>query len=503
MTTGPGLMPLLTRALGWNYVSGIVLLLGQLAYTAVTARAIPPDAFGAYAVALTFVQVTSYFGGATLGNALMRAPEVDRRTAGTALTMALGVGVGLSGLLVVAAAPAGAVLHTPQLRTALYYLAWLPPLTGGSVVCSGLLRRHDRYRAAAVIDASTSLLGFVVGAGLAVSGAGVGALATAQVVSAGGGLVLGALAGRRWLSFTHSRSARRDLLPFALNVSGQNLVHYIVAGLPMWFVASVAGPTATGYYSRAQQLVALPAYQLLTGIQRSLYPLYHRLAADAQRLRRALTDVIVVTAGVSCLFFGLGAACGPPAAALLLGPEWKPSIHLFPLFCAVFAAQTAYAVTASAVEALGWMRLLWSVQALLLVTAFAGLWGVGAQHLTAVVVVVFLTTLASHMAMLVAPGTRSRLNGSSVAQAYVVHAAIGVGLYLVATAAVDVTKPSSAVVELTVRSLTSGAALAVLFLLRRWLPAYQALARRRRDRFPAVAAPAPSGAAPANSGGSP
>jgi O-antigen/teichoic acid export membrane protein len=482
MTTGQGLMPVLTRALGWNYVSGIVLLLGQLAYTAVTARKIPPDAFGAYAVALTFIQVTSYFGGATLGNALMRAPEADRRTAGTALTMALGVGVGLSGLLVAAAAPAGALLHMPQLRTALYYLAWLPPLTGGSVVCSGILRRNDRFRAAAVIDASTSLLGFLVGGVLAVSGAGVGALATAQLVSAGGGLILGAITGWRWLSFTHSASARRDLLPFALNVSGQNLVHYIVAGLPMWFVASVAGPTATGYYSRALQLVSLPAYQLLTGIQRSLYPMYNRLAADAERLRRALTDVIVVTDGVSCLFFGLGAACGPPAAALLLGPEWKPAIQLFPLFCAVFAAQTVYAVTASAAEALGWMRLLWSVQAMLVVTTFAGLWGVGAQHLTSVVVVIFITTLASHVAMLVAPKTRSWLNGSMVIQAYVVHAAVGVALYLVATTAANVANPSTAVRELVVRSLATSAALVVLFSFRRRLPAYQALARRRRDR---------------------
>ncbi len=479
MTRRNRLLDLVVRAVGWNFGAGVVLLAAQMGYTALTARAIPPADFGAYALALTIVQLGSYFGGGTLGNAVMRAPRLGRHTVATSLWLALGLGAGLSVVFAALAAPFSALFRMPALADILYPLSLMPVLTGASAVSVGLLRRQDRYRAAVSITLCASLSAFAVGGVLAASGVGVVALAVAQLVRPGLVLVASIPATRGDISSVRfSRSAAREVLPFTIQVSGQNLVHYVIEAMPVWFVGRATSGAATGYFSRGLQLVQLPAYQLITAMHNALYPVYHRLVGDARRLRRALTDVLVTVDGAASLLFGVAAACGPPAALILLGPGWEEAAALVPWFCAAFTARMVYAVTSNAAEAMTWMRVIWRAQVVFVVVTAAGLLLAVREGLRFAVLAMVVAAAAAHVAMLLSAELRSRIDLRVVVRAYAVHAGVGAVFYVLPAAVSTATVTAAPLEDLALRVAVTLGLIAALLPARRHIPAYEVVTRR-------------------------
>src|SRR5262245_19423498 len=76
----------------WTYGGSVIVTVGQLAYTALTARLISPAEFGAYAVAQAMLALIGYLTLGTVGNAIMRQLSLTRRMIGTAVVMTLASG---------------------------------------------------------------------------------------------------------------------------------------------------------------------------------------------------------------------------------------------------------------------------------------------------------------------------------------------------------------------------------------------------------------------------
>src|SRR5205823_2601228 len=86
----PPLAKLAMTGFRWNTLSLVLTAVAQIGYTAVTARALPPRAFGLYAVSQALMSVAGYFSLVSLGNAVMRHPGEQREEdlASSALALA-------------------------------------------------------------------------------------------------------------------------------------------------------------------------------------------------------------------------------------------------------------------------------------------------------------------------------------------------------------------------------------------------------------------------------
>jgi PST family polysaccharide transporter len=412
------------NAAGWSYLAGFVFLLAQIGYTALTARLVGPAAFGGYALAMTVVQLAGLFGAGGLANAVMRTPELTDRGARTALSLAAGSGLLLSAILVALSAPVEDLFHTPGTAQALRLLAAQPPMIAVAGVSYGLLRRGQRYRAASLIDLGSCLAGFALGAVATASGMGVAGLALGQVTRGAVAMAVGLLCARVSLRPAYDKLQAREFSAFSAQVTGQNLGHYAIANLPLWSVARLAGGAATGLFSRAYQVVALPTDQFATGLMRALYPLYREVSTSKERTRRAMTDALVLTSGACGVIFGAFAVFVQPATVLLLGDRWHAAAAITPLLCAFAAANTVYSVLASAAEALRWMRMIWATQLVFLLTMGAALFAASGR-LTATAAAMVVAAAASHAFMLVCTSRRGLLHTGEIARAYPVHIALG------------------------------------------------------------------------------
>ncbi len=87
----------------WNWGGSVVLVLAQIASTAVTARLVAPHEFGLYATATAAAGFAGYLTMAAVGPGLQRRSRLGERTVGTALALSLASSLFVAGALWVGA----------------------------------------------------------------------------------------------------------------------------------------------------------------------------------------------------------------------------------------------------------------------------------------------------------------------------------------------------------------------------------------------------------------
>lgn len=350
------------RGAAWNYGGAAVIIVGQLAYTALTARLVSPAEFGAYATAQALLSLVGYFTLSTVGNAIIRHPALDRKVVGTGWVMTAAAGATVAVVVIVVAGFWAEIWRSPGATTLLRLFAPQVLLTALAIVPLSLLRRELRFRSASLIETSSVLIGFGVGAVLAWRLRTAEALVVGQVATAGVLLLLGVAASRPQLAIAYSRAHARSLFSFSAQVSLQNLGHYLNNTLPTFAVSRFLGQTSLGFFSRGSLLVGLPLTFLAQGVNRTLYPIYPRFRERHDECRRMLVDVTDVTTTLVWTLFGALAGLAPLVVELLLGAQWAPVATIVGPLCLYATMNFVYSIFTSVAEVFAYLKQIWFVQ---------------------------------------------------------------------------------------------------------------------------------------------
>jgi lipopolysaccharide exporter len=405
--------------IAWNYLSSAATLFVQVGYTAATARLLAPSAFGAYAAAQALAGLSGYFTLTTLGNASVRKPERTRELFGTAVWLSGGAAA-VGGVAVFAlASPWSGAWHAPAAAPLIRVVAIAGALTAFSAVPLAYVRGSLRYRAAALLEAASQVVGMVIGLAIAFVLRSAMALVLSQVAAA---LIL--LVGAFWLagrpdSLRPRRSRAKELLSFAGQVSGQNLVYYMIYTAPTWAISRMFGTAALGFYSRANLVVGLPANHLAVGITKTLYPLYRR-RDDVASTRELIEFTLRSVTSVVWPLFAAAAGAAPVIVSLLLGPKWHGAVSLVPPMALFFAVNVAFVVVGNPIEVLGHLGLAWRLQtiwACLAVAVIAFAWKTRLS-LSGLLYALAAVELCVHIVQMHVAGRRSFIRPAVVGRAY-------------------------------------------------------------------------------------
>jgi lipopolysaccharide exporter len=393
------------RGAAWNYGGSAVVIVGQLAYTALTARLISPADFGAYATAQALLMLVGYLTLATVGNAIIRQPSINRQIVGTGLVLSGGAGLAVSLLVLIAAGPWADLWRSPGAESLLRLFAPQVFLAALAIVPLGLLRRDLRFRAASLIETASILAGFALGAVLALELRDANALVLGQVANSAMLVTLSVLATRSQLGLAWSRTWGRSLFSFSAQVSLQNLGHYVNNTLPSLAVSRTLGQATLGFFSRGSLLVGLPQTFLVQGISKTLYPIYPRFRDDERESRRMMVDVTSVTTTMIWPLFAALAGLAPLVVDVLLGSQWTPVAAVIGPLCLYAMANIAYSIFAPFAESYGYLRLIWVVQAcwttaLVVAIGIAVVENVGMRGIVLVAVAVQIPAHALQVALL-------------------------------------------------------------------------------------------------------
>jgi lipopolysaccharide exporter len=353
----------LTRqALGgvaWNYAGAGVLVVTQIASTAVTARVVSPGEFGAYATAQAAAGIFGYFTLAAVAQGVLRRTELATGTVGTALGISLGAGGLVAAAMWVAAGPWADAWHVPAAERVVHVLALTVFLNSTAVMPLALLRRSLRFRTAALAETGTQVVGAAVGVALAVELHSAFALALGQCAAAAILLLATGLLVRRELELRFSLSEAKSLAAFAGQVSAINFGSYLMNTAPSLYAARAYGARTLGIYSRANVIVGLPSWYLSSGLVKVLYPLYGKVRSDESRVKVLLDEALTLSSGLVWPTLAFIGGASPLIVRVLLGPGWGGAASLLTLFALGYCADMSCGLLTNAGEAFGWMRTIW------------------------------------------------------------------------------------------------------------------------------------------------
>jgi len=315
--------------LAWTMFGAGMHMLVQIGTLAVLGRLLTPEDFGIVAAALVAVNFSGIFAQLGVNQALIQRTTVTERTSGTIFLITVGLGSALSlGLAVLAPAIArGLALDalTPVLRA----LSVMFIVRAVGSTAEALMARSLRFRAIALLDVVSYALGHgVVGVTLAVLGFGYWSLVAAHLAQAAVKSALALAARPHGLLPDLDRTLVRELLTFGGGLSLARIANFVALQADNLVVARQLGAAAVGAYSRAYQLMGMPASLIGNALDRVLFPVFAQQQADLAALRGAYLRGTALIA-LACIPAGVVAsAVAPELVWLLLGDQWTAVISI-------------------------------------------------------------------------------------------------------------------------------------------------------------------------------
>lgn len=483
-------------SLGWNYAGSVVTVVFQLAYTAYTGRAVAPDSFGAYAIALTTVQFLGYFANAGLSTCLLRARELTLPTVRAASYLGAASGAVCFLLVESAASVCGALWRMPELTPMLRLLGCQFLLLPGSAVAVATLRRIGHARSAVAAELGGQSVGMAGGAALLACGWSPWGLVAAQPVAVAVTLVIGAIAVACRQLPAGPPVRARDLLASSGFLTGYSLAQFATNNAPVWATARLLGPGAAGVFSRASLLTGLPVTFLAQGLSRAATPLLAERHGRGLPLGRTVEQALCTASAAALVGFGALAGIGPAALTVLLGPGWGAAAALVPVLSLAAACGLLCSTGTSVDQALHVPRALVVTQlAVVAATAAAIAAAAAAQSLGLMAGAAAAGQAAGHVVQVRRWHQARLLRAGAAIRIHLVHAAIGAALGGAALLGTGLGRSPAGALACGLACMLP--VLAACLMLRTRLPLYEAAvaAGLLRPRKPRPGAERPAGAA--------
>lgn len=333
----------------------------QLGIQVVLARLLAPADFGVVALLALILGVAAAFVDGGFSTALVQRRVIDPVDESTAFWFSLAAGVVLTAVVAALGVPLAGLYGLPVLAPLTAMLSLTVLAAAVAAVPLALLTRDLNFRAILAVTAASTLISGAVAIWLAVSGAGVWALAW-QAVSASIVTAVGAWIVRpRWPGMRFSTRAARALWGYGGFVFAATLLDLSFQRLQSVVVGTVFGMTRLGYYNRAETTQQVPSALSSAILGRVSLPVFATMQDDVGRVRGAVSQSVRVLMVVNVpVMTGLAVVAGP-AVRVLFGPGWEPAVPLLSILCLAAVVWPVHVMAINVLLALGRSRLVWRI----------------------------------------------------------------------------------------------------------------------------------------------
>ena len=346
------------RGAGWLYAYRWIERLLDFAAVLVLARILSPDDFGLVAIAASFVTIIEGLAAFDVTKALIRFRDEARDLYDSAWTLSVARGV-LAALVMLAIAP---LLTDGRIGAVMCALAASPVLTGLANPRFVAFERDLVYSKLAAQALSARVGSFCVTVAVAILTRSFWALVVGMLIGSLITLVLSYLLRPYRPRVSFARVA--DIFGFSGWLSLTTIVTTLSMQTDKLIVGRLLGVADAGLYFMTQRVGVLPTRELVSPLQRVLFPSFSGVAHDRQRLRRVVRESINVLGSLS-----LPAGCGFALVAgdfvpLALGEKWTAIVPLLVVLVPYLGLRATLSMTLPCVMALGRTRLLFQVSLL-------------------------------------------------------------------------------------------------------------------------------------------
>jgi O-antigen/teichoic acid export membrane protein len=388
LTTGRRLL----AGASWVYASQLVTVGAQFIYAGITSRAVLPQGFGAYAIALSVAGLVSLLATGGLGQTVSRMVEIDRIRLRALVTYALLLGAGGGGLLFVSAPVWSLLWGVEESAEPIRWLTVsgsLSPLVG---LATGLMARSGKFRQLALITLVGNMAGMAVGCAAVLTWRSSSSLVvsstTAQFLILGAAMCL--TDGHLW-GLARLKSAKNDI-GYSGKLVSNSLLSYLTGNIVKLSMTRGISAASLGYWNRAEVLTSIPLQQMQAAVVRAVYPEFRHDLERSRRAKVVWTDMLILVSWLALPLSATVFVVVPRILPVLFGGGWEVAASIAGPLAVVGGLQMVSTLLASAVEALGRFRWMWSTEVLLILIQLAAAVSIFVFHDIWIAVVALLAT---------------------------------------------------------------------------------------------------------------
>ncbi len=310
----------------WNVLMRWIIRAIGLVNIIIIARILTPEDFGLIAMSMMVIGLLETFATLGIDTLVIREKRVTNDFLDTAWTMQILQGVFLA-LLIFAAAPlAEQYFNEPRVIDIICLLAIATIFRSTSNIGMVLVRKELDYAKDVRFEVYKKLAGFTVTLILILTLRNYWALVFGYLASSFLHVVISFL--------MHPYRPRLKLhepkrfLRFGLIISLTNTFRHLNERIDSWVVAGITNASGLGLYNVSFELARMAIFEIITPINRALYPAYTKLNHDLDALAKAYTTSLGITMTI-CIALGVGLhSVSNDVITILLGDKWLDAIPL-------------------------------------------------------------------------------------------------------------------------------------------------------------------------------
>ena len=325
-------------AVGAGWMTGLQLLskVIEVGFTAVLARILFPDDFGVIAGATIFIQFASLLVEIGIGATIVQIPNLTRTDLRIGGTLVFLNGIGYFLLAQLLAPFAGDFMGIAGVEPVIRVLALVFIIQSFGIVSENVLVRDLEVRRVMIAQLMARLIGTgVIGIVLAWLGWGYWALVAATLAETSIKASWLVLIVRPPLRPLLTRAGAKRLMRRGAGFSLAKIINFMALRADNATVGRTMDAAALGYYSRAYNLMNVPADLYSRIAERLVFPAMAQVQNEPARLRKAFLSGLELTAIFGLPISALLALLAPEVIAFILGPRWTAVIAPFAVLCSV------------------------------------------------------------------------------------------------------------------------------------------------------------------------
>lgn len=321
------------------------------AAVAMLGRLLRPADFGLVAMVAVFTNFANMFVNAGLTSATIQRDRLTPQQSSNLFWVAAVVGIAAAAVIASLAPLIAWFYGEPRLTPITVALSISFIVSGVTVQHQSLMRRAMQHRLLAISQVVAAAAG--QGAGVALAWRWHGTESGYWALVAMPLATSVALAACVWIACPwrpgawSSGAGTVSLVRFGANLTGANMMNYLVRSVDRMLIGWRFGDIPLGYYDRAHRMVIFPLGSLTPALSSVVVPAMSRVAHDKSLLSAAHRQVTRLILLGACPLVGMGLTA-EWWVGVVLGPGWDETAEVFrPLaFAALFLPMSA---------SLGWL----------------------------------------------------------------------------------------------------------------------------------------------------
>jgi teichuronic acid exporter len=264
-----------------------------------------PAEFGAFAIVLSVISVSTIFVDLGFRSAIVRASELSQQQLSTVFYVNLLLAVLLFGFFASIAGIIERFYEIDGLASYVIAASLTFGINAAAVVPGGLLQRELQLRLLAIVNAAAAFISGGIAIYLAISGIGVWTLVVQQIVSAAC-VLLGTAAFARWLpSPSFDLDSIRSLWSYGSKLFASGIADTAFLRMDVFIIGKLFPIQILGFYNRAQGLDSLIKTFSASTATSVAFPVIARMADDTANVRVFYTRCMNVIAFLSFMLIGI------------------------------------------------------------------------------------------------------------------------------------------------------------------------------------------------------